>query len=180
MAWWPYGHKWPNMAIYGHIRDFCIFCMVSEPVSKKIGTEKILEPVSKNFGTEKKSQNRSRKKLLPKKISEPVPKFFRIFLLIWIPVSSCSRDFCIFLFGIGIGLEKNDYRKKSRNRFQKILVPKKVLELVSKKFGTEKKSQNRYRSDLGLVTHWHQNGHINSYSDSNLRRAIWIMYHHVI
>ena len=26
----------------------------------------------------------------------------------------------------------------------------------------------------------HQNGHINSYSGSNLRRLLWIMYHHVL
>ena len=26
----------------------------------------------------------------------------------------------------------------------------------------------------------HKNSHINSYSSSNLRRALWIMYHHVI
>ena len=64
--------------------------MVSEPESKKFGTEKSLgtgiekiwyqkrvsEPVSKNFGTEKESWNRSRKILVP------VPKFFRILVLI--------------------------------------------------------------------------------------------------
>ena len=33
----------------------------------------------------------------------------------------------------------------------------------------------------GFSSHWvHQNGHINSYSGSNLRWALWIMYHHVI
>ena len=50
---------------------------------------------------------------------------------------------------LGIGLEKNEHRKKSRNRSRKSLVPKKVSESVSKKFGTEKKSRNRYRSDFG-------------------------------
>ena len=63
---------------------------------------------------------------------------------------------------LGTGLEKIWYRKKSRNRSRKILVPKKVSESVSKNFGTEKslgiglkkiwyrkKSRNRYRSDFG-------------------------------
>ena len=72
-------------------RDFFIFFIVSEPVSKKFGTEKSL----------------------------------------------------------GTGLEKIWYRKKSRNRSRKKLVPKKVSEPVSKKFGTEKKSRNRSRSDFG-------------------------------
>ena len=69
---------------------------------------------------------------------------------------------------LGTGLEKIWYRKKSRNRSRKKLVPKKVSEPVSKKFGTEKKSRNRSRKNLvqrkslgtglvqilGLVTHW--------------------------
>ena len=39
---------------------------------------------------------------------------------------------------IGIGFEKNWYRKKYRYRFRKILVSKKVSVLVSKKFGIDK------------------------------------------
>jgi len=137
----------------------------------------------------KKSWNRSRKKLVPKKVSEPVSaklgtekslgiglekiwyrkknigtslEIFRLFVLIWVTVSSRSRDFCTFLDGIGTGLEKIWYRKKSRNRSRKKWVPKKVSESVSKnfgtkksfgigleKFGTEKKSRNRSRSDFG-------------------------------
>ena len=44
-------------------REFFIFLVVLEPVSKKIGTGK-------------KSWNRYRKKLVPKKVSEPVSKKF--------------------------------------------------------------------------------------------------------
>ena len=39
---------------------------------------------------------------------------------------------------LGTGIEKNWYRKKSRNRSRNNLVPKKVSESVSKKFGTKK------------------------------------------
>merc|ERR1712130_44148 len=47
-------------------------------------------------------------------------------------------EFFNFFDGIGTGLEKIWYRKKSRNRSRKNLVPKKVPEPVSKKFRTEK------------------------------------------
>ena len=57
----------PNQSVTSRSREFFIFFMVSEPESKKFGTEKSLgtglekilvpkkvsEPVSKNFGTEK-------------------------------------------------------------------------------------------------------------------------------
>jgi len=116
----------------------------------------------------KKSWNRSRKKLVPKKVSEPVSaklgtekslgiglekiwyrkknigtslEIFRLFVLIWVTVSSRSRDFCTFLDGIGTGLEKIWYRKKSRNRSRKNLVPKKSLGIGIVQI-------------LGLVTHW--------------------------
>ncbi len=46
--------------------------------------------------------------------------------------------FLYFFYSLGAGLEKIWYRKKSRNRSRKKLVPKKVSEPVSKKFGTEK------------------------------------------
>ena len=112
---------------------------VTEPVSEKLGSEKVSESVSKKFGTEKN-----------------IGTSLEIFRIICVdlgpglvPVSSRSRDFCTFLDGTGTSLEKIWYRKKSRNRSRKILVPKKVSESVSKKFGTEKKSRNRYRSDFG-------------------------------
>ena len=78
------------------------------------------------------------------------------------PGNSRSRDLFSFFDGIGtgntgpvsekfgtkkslgIGIEKIWYRKKSRNRYWKNLVPKKVSESVSEKFGTGKKSRNRY------------------------------------
>ena len=44
--------------------------------------------------------------------------------------------------------------KKSRNRSRKILVPKKVSESVSKKFGTEKSLGIGIVQILSLVTHW--------------------------
>ena len=53
-------------------------------------------------------------------------------------VTSRSREFVSFFDGIGTGIGKIWYRKKSRNRSRKYLVPKKVSESVSKKFGTEK------------------------------------------
>merc|ERR1712074_55583 len=69
--------------------------------------------------------------------------------------------FLYFFYSLGTGLEKIWYRKKSRNRSRKNLVPKKVSEPVSKtigtekslgtgleKFGTEKNSRNRSRSDF--------------------------------
>ena len=40
--------------------------------------------------------------------------------------------------GIGTGIGKNWYRKKSQNRYRKNLVPEKVSEPVSEKFGTGK------------------------------------------
>ena len=45
-----------------------------------------------------------------------------------------------------------------RNRNQKNLVPKKVSELVSKKFGTEKSLGIGIVQILGLVTHYSQEG----------------------
>ena len=45
-----------------------------------------------------------------------------------------------FFGGIGIGIGKNWYRKKSRNGYRKNLVQKKVLVSVSKIFGTGKVS----------------------------------------
>merc|ERR1712208_255711 len=82
---------------------------------KKLVPKKVSEPVSKKFGTEKSPGIGLEKIWYRKKISEPVLKFFRIFVLIWVPVSSRSRDFCTFLYGIGTGLEKIWYRKKSRH-----------------------------------------------------------------
>ncbi len=80
----------------------------------------------------------------------PVPRNSSIFLMVSEPISK--------KFGteksLGTGLEKNEYRKKSRNRSQKILVPKKVSESVSKKFGTEKSLGIGIVQILGLVTHW--------------------------
>ena len=90
---------------------------------------------------------------------------------------------------LGTGIEKIWYQKKSRNRSRKILVPKKVSDSVSKKFGTENKSRNRSRKNLvpkkslgiglkkiwyrkslgigiiqilGLVTHWQQLNQVGS------------------
>ena len=126
--------------------------------------KKVSEPVSKKFSTEKSIGIGLEKIWNRKKKSQPILKFFRTFVFIWVPVSSRSQDFYTFLYGIGTGLEKiwyrkksrnrsqkNEYRKKSRNRSRKILVPKKVSESVSKKFGTEKKSRNQYRSDFGSL-----------------------------
>ena len=120
---------------------FLYFFIVSELVSKKFGTEKSLGTGLGKIRYRKKSRNRSQKNLVPKKISEPVLKFFRLFVLIWVPVSSRSRDFCTFLDGIGTGLEKIWYRKKSWNRSRKNLVPKKSLGIGLVQI-------------LGLVTHW--------------------------
>ena len=145
--------------------------MVSEPESKKIGIKKKSQnwsPKYFGFGSEKNSLNQSETKY-PNQSQN-----FRMLVLIWVPVSSRSRDFCNFFmvsepvskkFGseksLGTGLEKNEYRKN--------LVLKKISESVSKNFGTEKKSWNRSRKNLvpkkslgigivhilGLVTHWH-------------------------
>ena len=78
------------------------FLMVSEPESKKFGTEKSLgtgleknlvpkkvsEPVPKKFGTEKSPGIGLGKKLVPKKVSEPVTEIFGLGL-----ETSRSRDF---------------------------------------------------------------------------------------
>ena len=53
-----------------------IFLMVSEPVSKKFGTEKSPGTGLEKIWYRKKSRNRSRKKLVPKKVPEPVSKKF--------------------------------------------------------------------------------------------------------
>ena len=50
--------------------------MVSEPVSKKFGTEKSLGTGLEKIWYRKKSRNRSRKNLVPKKVPEPVLKKF--------------------------------------------------------------------------------------------------------
>ena len=139
---------------------------------KKLVPKKVSEPVSEKLGTEKSLGIGLKKIWYRKKISEPVLKFFRLFVLIWVPVSSRSRDFCTFLDGIGTGLEKIWYRKKSRNRSRKKWVPKKVSESVSKNFGTEKSlgiglEKIWYRKKslgigivqiLGLVTHCNTGG----------------------
>ena len=107
---------------------------------KKLVPKKVSEPVSEKLGTEKSLGIGLEKIWYRKKISEPVLKFFRLFVLIWVPVSSRSRDFCTFLDGIGTGLEKIWYRKKSRNWSRKNLVPKKSLGIGLVQI-------------LGLVTH---------------------------
>ena len=136
---------------------------VSEPVSKKFGTEKSLGTGLEKFWYRKKSRNRSRKSLVSKK---NIGTNLKIFQNISVDLGTGLVPFPGFLQffdGIGTGLEKKlvpkkvsepvskkmSTEKKSRNRSRKILVPKKVSESVSKKFGTEKKSRNRYRSDFG-------------------------------
>ena len=109
-----------------------------------------------------------------KKILEPVSKFFRILVLIWVPVSSRSRDFCNFFMVSEPVSKKIWYRKKSRNRSRKKWVPKKSLGIGLEEFWYRKKSRNRSRKNLvpkkslgigivqilGLVTHWYQEDQI--------------------
>ena len=150
--------------------------MVSEPESKKFGTEKSLGTGLEKLGTEKslgtglekfwyqkKSRNWSRKNLVSKKNIGTSLKIFQNISVYLGPGLVPFPGFLQFFDGIGTGLEKKlvpkkvsepvskkmSTEKKSRNRSRKILVPKKVSESVSKKFGTEKKSRNRYRSDFG-------------------------------
>ena len=92
----------------------------------------------------------------------PVPGNLSLFLMVSEPVSE--------KFGTekspGTGLENIWYRKKSRNRYRKNLVPKKVSESVSENFSTEKVSESvskKFGTEkslgigivqiLGLVTH---------------------------
>ena len=86
----------------------------------------VSEPESKKFGIEKKSRNRSRKSLVSKKIIRTSLEIFQNITVDLGP--GLVRDFCNFFYGIGTGLEKN-------------LVPKTVLEPVSKKFCSEKVSE---------------------------------------
>ena len=102
---------------------------------KNLVPKKVSESVSKNFGTEKKYWNQSR-------------NFSRILVLIWVPVSSRSRDFCNFLwyrnrsrkkFGaeksLGTGLEKKKSTEKSLGiGLEKFWYRKKVSESVSFRF----------------------------------------------
>ena len=69
----------------------------------------------------------------------PVPGNSSIFLM----VSELESKIFGTEKSLGTGIENNWYRKKSRNRFRNNLVPKKIPELVSKKFGTEKKYRNQ-------------------------------------
>ena len=94
--------------------------MVSEPVSKKFGTEKSLGTGLEKIWYRKKSRNRSRKNLVPKKshngyqkkVQETVPTFF--FLQnIGVGLGLGTEK------SLGTGLEKNWYQKKSRNRSRK-------------------------------------------------------------
>jgi len=151
--------------------------MVSEPESKKFGTEKSLgtglekiwyrkkvsEPFSKNFGTEKSLGIGLGEVWYQKKNIGTSLEIFQNICVDLGPGLVPFPGFLQFFDGIGTGLEENlvpkkvsepvskkmSTEKKSRNRSRKILVPKKVPESVSKKFGTEKKSRNRYRSDFG-------------------------------
>ena len=50
-----------------------------------------------------------------------------------------------------------------------------MIPSARRKFDAESKVLQGFSSQR-----FHQNGHIYSYSGSNLRRALWIMYHHVI
>ena len=50
-----------------------------------------------------------------------------------------------------------------------------LIPSARRKFDAESKVLQGFSSQR-----FHQNGHIYSYSGSNLRRALWIMYHHVI
>ena len=99
------------------------FLVASEPVSEKCGTEKRPGTSLEKIWYRKKSRNRSRKILVPKKVSEPVSKKF-----------GTEKS-------PGTGLGKFWYRKKSQNRSRKILVPKKSLGIGIVQI-------------LGLVTHW--------------------------
>ena len=56
-------------------------------------------------------------------------------------VTSRSREFVILFDGIGTGMGKIWYRKKSRNRSRKNLVPKKSRNRPRKKIGNEKVSE---------------------------------------
>ena len=58
------------------------------------------------------------------------------------------REFFLFSGGIGTGIGKIWYRKKSQNRYRKIWYWKKVSEAVSEKFGTHKKYWYRYQKLL--------------------------------
>ena len=118
-------------------------------------------PVSKKFGTVKKSRNRYRKSLVPwKGIGTSIgkslyrKKYRNRYRKIWYQNYFFSQNLGNLkiyngyqyrigtgtgnfnFFGAGIG--KNWDRKKYRNRYRKNLVPKKVSESVSKKFGTKK------------------------------------------
>ena len=99
---------------------------VSEPVSKKFGTEKSLGTGFEIFLVPKKSRNRSRKNLLQKKNIGTSLEIFQNISVDLGPGLVPFPGFLQFFYGIGTGLKKN-------------LVPKKVSELVSKKFTNEKK-----------------------------------------
>ena len=66
----------------------------------------------------------------------------------------CYREFSVsgifhIFCGIGTGIEKKLVPEKSLGTgIRKIWYRKKVLEPVSEKFGTGKKSRNRYRKNL--------------------------------
>ena len=150
---------------------------VSEPVSKKFGTEKSLGTGLEKFWYRKKSRNRSRKILVPKKNIEtslknfqnisvdlgpglvPFPGFLQFFdgigtglekKLVPKKVSEPVSKKMSTEKSLGIGLEKFWYQKKSRNRYRKNLVPKKVSESVSENFSTEKSL------GIGLEKIWYQ------------------------
>ena len=170
------------VSVSSRSRDFCLFFMVSESVSKKIwyrkksrnrsrkkiGTEKSLGTGHRNIWS--RSRNFSVSKLpgletFPLDLFKPFVSFSHIYLTI-----SCQNfgvSLCLgiglvpfpgllyFLDGIGTGLEKN-------------LVPEKFPELVSEKFSTEKSLGTGLGENLvpkkcpgtglgqifGLVTHW--------------------------
>ena len=101
--------------------------------------------VSEKFGTGKKSRNRYRKNLVPEKVSEPVSEKFgtgkrsrnryRKNLVPELIFVAKNFEFRRFIMGTGTGT----------GNFSFFLV---VSEPVSEKFGTGKKSRNRYRKNL--------------------------------
>ena len=60
------------------------------------------------------------------------------------------RNFSMFFYGIGIGFEKNWYRKKYRYRFRKFLVSKKSFGIGFEKIWYRKKYRYWYRKNFGI------------------------------
>ena len=114
---------------------FLFFWWYRNRYRNKFVPEKVSEPVSEKFGT-------------GKKVSEPVSEKFDTGTDFRCQNLGILKIYNGYRYRIGTGTENFSFFWWYRNRYRNRLVPEKVSEPVSVKFGIGKKSRNRYRENL--------------------------------